>query len=61
MNFSSINFRAAVHLSQSDIVMCSVSVNNVDCSFVFVVELFNILYSCSHPELYLFYLYIAVT
>jgi len=39
----------------------SVSVNNADCSHVLVVGHFNILYSCSHPELYLFYLYIAVT
>lgn len=41
--------------------MYSVSVNNADCSCVFVVDHFNILYSCSNPELYLFYLYIAVT
>jgi hypothetical protein len=41
-------------------IMYSVSANNADCSVVFVVDHFNILYSCSHPELYLFCLYIAV-
>ena len=41
--------------------MYSVSGKNADCSYVFVVDHFNILYSYSHPALYLFYLYVVVT
>ena len=41
--------------------MHSVSVKNADFSYVFVVDHFNILFSCSQPEQYMFHLYIAVT